>query len=136
MRYWLLKSEPGTYSYAQLLKDKRTNWNGVRNFQARNFLKEISKGDHCLIYHSGDDKAVVGIARAASAPYADPDPKKAGEWVQVDLEPVKALAEPVSLKTIKATQSLSDLLLVKHSRLSVMPVSKPHYDILIKLGGA
>ncbi len=136
MQYWLLKSEPETYSYAQLLKDKRTNWNGVRNFQARNYLREIARGDLCLIYHSGDDKSVVGVARAIGKPYEDLDPKKPGEWVQVDLEPVKAFAEPVTLKSIKATKNLASLLLIKQSRLSVMPVSRDHYETLVKMGGA
>jgi predicted RNA-binding protein with PUA-like domain len=136
MRYWLLKSEPETYSFAQLQKDKRTNWNGVRNFQARNFIREIAKGDLCLIYHSGDHKAVVGVARALGAPYADPDAEKAGEWLQIDLAPVEAWPEPVTLKQIKTTKALATIPLIKQSRLSVMPVTEAHYQTLRKLGGA
>jgi len=132
--YWLLKTEPSTYSFEQLLKDKKTNWNGVRNFQARNYLKAVKKGDLALIYHSGDTKAVVGVAKVTQEAYSDPDPKKSGDWVQVDLEPVKALGRPVSLAEIKTTSKLADLPLIKQSRLSVMPITGPHYDTIVKLG--
>lgn len=131
--YWLLKTEPETYSFSQLLKDKRTNWNGVRNFQARNFLKAITKDDLALIYHSGDDKAVVGVAKVLREAYPDPDPETPGDWVQVDLAPIERLDAPVELKTIKATKSLGDLLLVRQSRLSVMPVSPADYRAILKL---
>src|SRR5437588_13060520 len=99
--YWLLKSEPSTYSFDHLIRDGKTNWNGVRNFQARNHLARISKGDIALIYHSGDDKAVVGVARVVREGYPDPDPKKPGDWVQIDLEPVRPLTQPVTLAEIK-----------------------------------
>lgn len=132
--YWLLKTEPGTYSYAQLLKDRRTNWNDVRNFQARNYLRQIARGDLALIYHSGDDKAVVGVSRIVKEAYPDIDPE-GGDWVQVDLEPTEAFVTPVPLKTIKAEKSLADLPLIKQSRLSVMPISAAHYQKLRKLGG-
>src|SRR5277367_3917557 len=102
--YWLLKTEPGTYSFSQLLKDGKTNWNGVRNFQARNNLKAIKKGDIVLIYHSGDDKSVVGIAKVVREAYPDPDPSKKGDWVQVDLEPVEKLGKPVALAELKGSR--------------------------------
>ena len=134
MQYWLLKSEPSTYSFTQLLKDGKTNWNGVRNFQARNFLQKVAVGDRALIYHSGDDKAVVGIAKVTKGAYPDPDPKKKGDWVQIDLAPDEALKTPVTLKTLKATASFKDLLLVRHSRLSCMPIDKKHYELILKMG--
>lgn len=133
MNYWLLKTEPETYSFATLLKDKKTNWNGVRNYQARNNLKKISKNDIALIYHSGKDKAVVGIAQVVREAYADLD-DEGGDWVQIDLKPVEELARPVSLKNIKSNKLLGDLPLIKQSRLSVMPISKAHFDILVAMG--
>ena len=132
MNYWLLKTEPTTYSFSQLLKDGKTNWNGVRNFQARNYLRTLEKGDLCLVYHSGDIRAAVGIARVARGGYPDPDPKKPGDWVQVDLEPVQALP-PVTLSTMKATAVLKTMPLIKHTRLSVMPITAIHYKMILKL---
>ncbi len=132
--YWLLKTEPGTFRYAQLEKEGRTNWNGVRNFQARNFLKQAAVGDMALIYHSGEDKAVVGLAQVTRAAYPDVDPEKTGDWVQIDLAPVRAFSSPVALREIKSTAKLKDLLLIKQSRLSVMPVSAPHFEILCQMG--
>ncbi|MEW6058197.1 MAG: EVE domain-containing protein [Bdellovibrionota bacterium] len=132
--YWLLKTEPSTYSFDQLMKDKRTNWNGVRNYQARNHLKKMAKGDFALIYHSGDEKAVVGVAKVVREAYADIDPE-GGDWAQVDIEGGKKLKTPVSLSLIKQTKALSDLPLIKQSRLSVMPVTEMHYQLLLDLGG-
>src|SRR5689334_1437139 len=94
--YWLLKTEPETYSFSQLKKDGKTNWNGVRNFQARNNLRKMKTGDVALIYHSGDEKAVVGVARVIKEAYLDRDPDGT-EWAQVDIEPVKPLVKPVPL---------------------------------------
>src|SRR6185312_5525644 len=111
--YWLLKSEPSTYSFDQLVRDKRTNWNGVRNFQARNFLKEAKTGDLALIYHSNEGKAVVGIAKVVKEAYVDPDPETPGEWVQIDVASVGKLEKPVSLEEIKKSSKLKDILLVK-----------------------
>ncbi len=130
---WLLKTEPSTYSFKNLLKDKQTNWNGVRNYQARNNLKKMTIGDLALIYHSGDEKAVVGISKVISEPYPDPD-AQGGDWVQVDLIVFKAFEKPVTLSEIKATQSLKELALIKQSRLSVMPVVEAHAEILLKMG--
>jgi predicted RNA-binding protein with PUA-like domain len=133
-KHWLFKTEPSTYSFAQLLRDGKTNWNGVRNFQARNFLKGATVGDLALIYHSGDEKAVVGIARVTRAAYPDPDPKKPGEWVQLDLACVEPLRRAVPLKEIKSIAALAELPLIKQSRLSCMPVTGRHFDTLVKLG--
>lgn len=133
-QYWLFKSEPETYSFAQLLKDKKTNWDHVRNFQARNFLRQAAQGDLALIYHSGDEKAVVGVAEVVREAYPDPDPEQKGDWVQIDLKPVEPLASPVTLKEIKATAALATLPLIKQSRLSCMPITASHFATLLKLG--
>lgn len=130
--YWLLKTEPETYSFERLLKEKRTNWNGVRNFQARNNLRKMAKGDAALIYHSGDDKAVVGIAKVVREAYTDPDPE-GGDWTQVDVEAVEPLPRPVKLAEIKGAKSLAELPLIKQSRLSVMPITEAHFKAILKL---
>lgn len=133
--YWLLKTEPGTYAFQTLLRERRTNWNDVRNFQARNFLRKMSKGDIALIYHSGDERAVVGVAEVIREAYPDLDPE-GGDWVQVDLKALNPLPRPVPLKEIKATSPLKDLPLIRQSRLSVMPVTAEHFQTLLKLGGS
>lgn len=132
--YWLLKTEPGTYSFEQLLKDGKTNWNDVRNYQARNYLRTISKGDLALIYHSGDDKSVVGVAEVIKEAYPDEDPA-GGDWVQIDLRPKKPLKTKVSLSQIKSNPNLKTLPLIKQSRLSVMPITAEHFETLLGLGG-
>lgn len=134
MNYWLAKSEPETYSWAQLVKDGRTAWTGVRNFQARNNLRAMKAGDPVLFYHSGETKEVVGLAKVAKAAYADPTAKE-GDWVCVDLAAVKPLAAPVSLTTIKADKLLADMVLVKNSRLSVQPVIKAEFERVVELAG-
>jgi predicted RNA-binding protein with PUA-like domain len=133
--FWLLKTEPDTYSFEQLQKDGSTNWNGVRNFQARKYIKEMKEGDTALIYHSGQVKGVVGIAKISRTAYPDPDPKKPGEWVQVDLKPIHPLKRSVLLSEIKATPELMTLPLIRQSRLSVMPITKAHFNKIVKLGG-
>ena len=133
-QYWLCKSEPETYSFFTLLKEKTTNWNDVRNYQARNFLRQMKKTDLVLIYHSGDTKAVVGIAQVTKEAYPDIDPE-GGDWVQVDLKAVKAFKEPVTLATIKSEAKLAKIPLIKQSRLSVMPVTAAEFAHLQKLGG-
>ena len=133
--HWLLKTEPSTYSLADLRKDKRTNWDGIRNYQARNFLRLIKKGDLALIYHSGDERSVVGIARVIKEAYPDPDPRKKGDWVQVDLEFMKALDFPVRLDQIKTRTAIQSLPLLKQSRLSVMRITSAHYQTILKMGG-
>lgn len=130
--YWLLKTEPETYSFERLVKEKRTNWNDVRNYQARNNLRKMAKGDVALIYHSGGDKAVVGVARVVREAYADPDPE-GGDWAQVDVEAVEALRRPIPLSEIKSSKALADLPLIRQSRLSVMPISEAHYQAILEL---
>jgi predicted RNA-binding protein with PUA-like domain len=133
MNYWLVKSEPESYSWTQLVKDGKTAWTGVRNFQARNNLRAMKKGDSVFFYHSGADKLVVGLASVAKAAYADPT-ADGGDWSCVDLVPDAALAQPVSLATIKADQTLRDMPLVKNSRLSVTPVTAAQARRLLELG--
>lgn len=132
--YWIVKSEPSTYSFGQLQEDGRTRWDGVRNAQALINIRAMKKGDLALFYHTGGEKALVGLARVASAPYPDPaagDPRLA----VVDLAPERALPKPVALAEIKAEETLADLLLVRHSRLSVIPVSAAHWRRLLQLAG-
>ncbi len=131
MNYWLVKSEPNTYSWDDFVKMGRDHWDGVRNYQARNNMKAMKEGDTVLFYHSGDDKAVVGIAKVVKEFYPDPttdDP----QWVVVDLVPVEKLKKPVSLKEVKADDRLSQVHLVRNARLSVMPLKKEEYDIILE----
>lgn len=130
MHYWLVKSEPETYSWATFLTEGRTAWTGVRNFQARNNLRAMKKDDLVLYYHSGAEKQVVGIARVVKDAYADPT-ASAGDWSCVDLVPVKALKTPVSLAEIKADKALKEMKLVKLSRLSVLPVTEEEFARLM-----
>ena len=132
MNYWLIKSEPGEYSYQDLEKDGKTIWEGVRNYAARNHLRQMKKGDFVLFYHSVDQKAVVGICKVAREFYPDPTAEK-GDWSVVEFVPVKALPNPVHLHTIKSTQSLQDILLVKIGRLSVMPLEEKAYKKILEL---
>jgi len=132
MNYWLVKSEPGTYSWDDLTRDGRTVWDGVRNFQARNNLRAMRDGDLALFYHSGDERSVLGVARVASDPYPDP---KAKDWTVVDVRPDYALKAPVTLDRIKDETALKEMVLVRQSRLSVQPVRKPEFDAIVKMGG-
>jgi len=134
MKYWLIKSEPSTYSWEDLLKDGKTCWDGVRNFQARNNLRAMSKGELALFYHSGSEKAVVGVARICSAAYPDPT-AKGEDWSVVDVEPCFGLKNTVTLKQIKAEPALAEISLVRQSRLSVCPLSEPEFERIVKLGG-
>jgi len=131
---WLVKQEPEDYSWDDLVRDKKTAWTGVRNFQARNNLRNMKTGDAVLFYHSGKEKSVVGIAEVAKAASRDPTADD-DSWIAVDIKPVKRLPKPVPLTDIRANAKLSNLLLVKQSRLSVMPVSKEHFDEIIKMSG-
>ena len=133
-KFWLFKSEPETYSFETLIKEKKTNWNGVRNFQARNFLRDCNKGDFALIYHSGKEKSVVGISKILKEGYPEPDPKKPGDWVQLDIGFAMKLSAPVSLSILKSTPSLKNLMLIKQSRLSCMPVTEKEFKIILELG--
>ena len=134
MNYWLAKSEPEAYSWSQLVKDGKTAWTGVRNFQARNNLRAMKKGDAVCFYHSVTDKQVMGIARVARDFYPDATATE-GDWSCVDLEPLKALKQPVSLEVIKADAILAAMPLVKQSRLSVTPLTKTQFDQLLTLAG-
>jgi predicted RNA-binding protein with PUA-like domain len=134
MNHWLVKTEPGTYSWQDLCRDGRTSWDGVRNFQARNHIRAMRPGDLALVYHSVSDKCVVGVARVVSEPYPDRS-AKAGDWTAVDVEPAFALREPVSLDRIRADRALANMVLLKQSRLSVQPVKKAEFDRIVSLGG-
>ncbi len=134
-KHWLAKSEPFKYSWDQFVKDGSTYWDGVRNAQARNNLAAMKKGDYVLYYHSNEGKEVVGVARVTREAYQDPTTEDE-RWVVVDLKPVKALPEPVTLAAIKSDAKLSEIALVKQSRLSVMPIDKRSFDRIVKLGGA
>ncbi len=133
MNYWLVKSEPFKYSWDDLLKDGSTYWDGVRNYQARNNLKSMEKGDLVLYYHSNEGKEVVGVARVIKEFYQDPTTQD-DRWVVVDIEPVNKLNSPVSLSDIKNDKRLEKVSLVTHSRLSVMPILKKHFETIIKMG--
>jgi predicted RNA-binding protein with PUA-like domain len=132
-QYWLIKSEPNTYAYETLAKDRRTTWDGVRNFQARNNLRAMKEGDLALFYHSNVGKEVVGVAVVVREAY--PDPKAKGEdWSAVDVGPAFAMKKPVTLEEMKGDPALKGLQLLTHSRLSVVPVSAAHFDRILVLG--
>ncbi len=134
MNYWLVKSEPEAYSWAQLVKDGKTAWTGVRNFQARLNLRAMKKGDFVFFYHSVSEKRVVGLARVAKEFYPDATATE-GDWSCVDLEPVKPLKSPVTLEAIKADKALKDMKLVRQSRLSVTPLTAVEFARLLELAG-
>ena len=134
MNYYLLKSEPDVYSIDDLKRDKKTHWNGVRNYQARNTLRTCKKGDLVLIYHSNDDRAVVGVGEVSKEAYPDVDPKKPGDWVQIEVKFSQKLTTPVTLQQIKTISALKNIPLLKQSRLSCMQVSKAEFDTILKLG--
>lgn len=131
--YWLVKSEPDTFSYDDLVKDGKTRWDGVRNYQARNNLRAMQVGELCLFYHSNIGLEVVGIARVQRAHYPDPTAEK-GDWSCVDLEPYKAFNRPVPLPEIKNLPDLQNIALVRNGRLSVMPLTFDEFSILLKMG--
>ena len=132
MNYWLVKSEPETYSWAAFLKEGKTAWTGVRNFAARLHLRAMKSGDRVFFYHSGDPKSVVGLARVVRESYPDPTADE-GDWSAVDLAPEKALDKSVSLAQIKADKILREMVLAKQSRLSVSPVTCEQFERLLKL---
>ena len=132
MNYWLVKSEPEAYAWSQFVKDGKTAWTGVRNFQARNNLRAMKQGDPVFFYHSVSEKQIVGLAKVAKEFYPDATGEE-GDWSCVDLAPVKPLVKPVSLETIKTDKILKDMPLVKHSRLSVTPLAKGQYERLLTL---
>src|SRR5450759_2249855 len=132
--YWLVKSEPSVYGWEQLVKDKKTSWDGVRNYAARNHLKAMKKGDEVLFYHSNEGMEIVGIAKITKEFYQDPTTEDTN-WVAVDLKPVKKLKNPVTLSQIKADKRLQEMALVRLGRLSVQPVTEKEWKIIMELAG-
>ena len=133
MQHWLVKSEPHKYSWEKFNKEGRTYWDGVRNYQARNNLREMKTGDLVLYYHSNEGKEVVGIAKVVEEAYQDPTTED-NNWLVVEIEPVKTLKVPVTLETIKADPQLQNMGLVRQGRLSVMGVKKEEFDRILALG--
>jgi predicted RNA-binding protein with PUA-like domain len=132
MNYWLVKSDPETYGWPELVAQGRTFWDGVRNFQARNNLRAMHEGDLVMFYHSNTGPSVMGVAKVARAAYPDPttpDP----QWVVVDLVPEQAFAKPVTLAAIKAEPGLANIGLIRQSRLSVMPLTTAEFDLILKM---
>jgi predicted RNA-binding protein with PUA-like domain len=132
MNHWLVKSEPVKYPWEKFEKDGKTFWDGVRNYQARNNLKEMKEGDLVFFYHSNEGLEIVGIAKVVKSAYQDPttdDPR----WVVVDLAPYKKLKKPVTLEQIKKDKRLENVPLIRHSRLSVMPIQKEDFDLILQL---
>ena len=132
--FWLVKQEPSSYSWSDLVADGETSWTGVRNFTARNNLRKMQKDDEVLFYHSGDEKAAVGIAKVTRTAYPDSTAKE-GDWTTVDLAAVKPLARPVTLREIKANSRLKGIPLVRLPRLSVMPLGESEFRQIVDMGG-
>ncbi len=135
MQHWLVKSEPFKYSWTKFLEDKLTFWDGVRNYQARNSLREMKKGDLVLFYHSNEGMEVVGIAKVKKEAYQDPTTEDPN-WVVVDLVPFKTLKKPVTLVQIKEDKRLANIALVRQGRLSVMPLKADEFDVILELSSA
>ena len=131
--FWLVKQEPSSYSWSDFVAEGQTSWTGVRNYSARNNLRRMQKGDEVLFYHSGDDKAVVGIAKVIRTAYRDSTAKE-GDWSTVDLAPVKPLHRPVTLHEIKSHSPLRGIALVRQSRLSVMLLAESEFREIVKMG--
>ena len=132
MQYWLLKSEPNAWSWDDQVKEGASMWDGVRNYQARNNLKKMKIHDYCFFYHSVNEKSIIGIVEVVKTHYPDPTDKQK-KFVVVDVKPIRKLNNPVSLKQIKENKKLLNIALVKQSRLSVMPIEKEEWDLIIKL---
>lgn len=130
MNYWLVKQEPEKYSFDDLLKDKKTVWDGVRNYQARNNLREMKTGDQVLFYHSVSEKAVVGLAEISKENFPDPSDEN---WLSVEIKPVEKFKKAVTLDQIKNEKSLENIALIKQSRLSVMPLTRKEFERILKL---
>ena len=133
--FWLVKQEPGAYSWSDFVAEGKTAWTGVRNYTARNNLRKMQKGDEVFFYHSGEEKAVVGVAKVTRPAYSDPTAKE-DDWSAVDLAPVKVLRRPVTLREIKGNRQLKNMPLIRQSRLSVMPVTAAEFQVILKLGAA
>lgn len=132
MNYWLVKQEPEAYSFDDLVKDGKTDWTGVRNYQARNNLRAMRKGDKVLFYHSVSEKSVVGLAEVSREEFPDPTDEK---WIAVEIKSVRKFAKTVTLEQIKAQKSLENIPLIRHSRLSVMPLTKKEFETILKISG-
>jgi predicted RNA-binding protein with PUA-like domain len=130
--FWLVKQEPGSYSWSDFVAEGETAWAGVRNYTARNNLRKMKNGDEVLFYHSGEEKAVVGIARVTRPAYPDATAKE-GDWSAVDLAPIKSLLQPVTLRQIKSEPRLKQIPLIRQSRLSVMPLAKAEFHEIVKM---
>jgi predicted RNA-binding protein with PUA-like domain len=133
-QFWLVKTEPYKYSWSQLVKDGKTVWDGVRNFEARNYLRSMKVGDEVLIYHSNEGKEVVGIAKVRRSGFQDPTTEE--EWTAVEIEPVSPLPKAVTLERIREIPELSDMALLRRSRLSVTPVRGPEFATILREAGA
>jgi predicted RNA-binding protein with PUA-like domain len=133
MNYFLVKQEPADYPWAQLVQDRQTAWTGIRNFQARNFLRAMKRGDAVLYYHTGEEKQVVGVCKVVKAAYPDPTAED-GDWSAVDLVPAKPLARPVALAALRADPVLRDMLLLRQTRLSVTALTPEQFARVIELG--
>lgn len=131
--FWLVKQEPSSYSWSDFVSEGQTSWTGVRNYAARNNLRKMQKGDEALFYHSGEEKAVVGIARVIRTAYRDSTAQEE-DWSTVDLAPVKPLRRPVTLREIKSDPRLKGILLVRQPRLSVMPLAESEFREIVKMG--
>ncbi|MEO8560419.1 MAG: EVE domain-containing protein [Rhodospirillales bacterium] len=134
MAYWLMKSEPSVYSWSDLVKENKTAWSGVRNYEARNNMQAMKKGDQVFFYHSNEGKEIVGLMEVVREAYPDPE-DETGKFVLVDVKPVKPLKTPVTLATLKADKRFADLALIKKGRISVTPVGAAHFQAIAKLGG-
>lgn len=131
MNYFLVKQEPESYSFDDLVKDGATDWTGIRNFQARNNLRAMKTGDKVLFYHSGGEKAVVGTAEVSREEFPDPTDEK---WIAVEIKPLEKLSKSVTLTIIKAEKSLENIALIRQSRLSVVPLTESEYGKILELG--
>ena len=135
MPYWMVKQEPTSYSWDDFVREGKTSWTGVRNYQARNYLSQMKKGESVLFYHSGAQKSFVGTAQVVREGYRDPSTDD-DRWVAVDLKPKKALKNPVALDAVKKEKSLGNLMLFKNSRLSVLPLTKEEFEKIVSIGSA
>ncbi len=133
--FWLVKQEPSSYSWSDFVAEGQTSWMGVRNYAARNNLRKMRNGDEVLFYHSGEEKAVVGIAKVTRTAYRDPIAKE-GDWSTVDLAPIKPLRRPVTLREIKGNPRLKGIPLVRQTRLSVMPLAEPAFREIVKMASS
>ena len=132
MNFWLVKQEPEAYSFDDFVKDGKTDWTGVRNYQARNNLRAMKMDDKVLFYHSVSEKSVVGIAEVSREEFTDPTDEK---WIAVEIKPLEKFAKPVTLEQIKNEKSLENLALIKQSRLSVMPLTKKEFEMILEMSG-